>query len=348
MNDYQGWIQRMKLVKFTQIYLPIIEEALRNQISRSVSALSPDLHKMLFYHMGWEGEGAGPEAQGKRIRPLLVLLMNEICGGDWKNAIPACVSIELLHNFSLIHDDIQDQSPLRHGRPTVWKIWGIAQAINAGDTLFAIAQQAMLSLSNFIAPGETLAACKRLNDTCVSLTEGQYLDLTYETRGTLTVDDYWPMITGKTAALTAACTFLGCLIAGAPPAIQAVGQDYGRNLGLAFQVIDDYLGIWGKAEFTGKSNESDLVTGKKTLPVLFGLAQNRAFAARWLQGKIAPDEVPSLAAMLESEGARQYVQNKADHFTGLALQRLNEIIKKPSEAADAARELTLNLLNRQT
>ena len=170
---------------------------------------------MLTYHMGWEGEGAGPEAQGKRIRPLLVLLCAEAAGGNWRAALPAAAAVELLHNFSLIHDDIQDNSPLRRNRPTVWVKWGAAQAINAGDVLFTLAFLALQDLAGTLPPQNVLLASHILQETCLRLTEGQYLDMSYETRPALPLDAYWPMIGGKTSALLACCCELGALVGGA-------------------------------------------------------------------------------------------------------------------------------------
>src|SRR5512146_3545337 len=120
----------MNLQEYIQVMRPAVEAQLQDFIDRSLHGNYPERRSMLTYHMGWEGEGSGPEAQGKRIRPLLVLLCTEAAGGNWRSALPAAVSVELLHNFSLIHDDIQDNSPLRHNRPTVWTKWGAAQAIN--------------------------------------------------------------------------------------------------------------------------------------------------------------------------------------------------------------------------
>ena len=129
----------MALKDYMQAMQPAIETELQQLINQSIPSEYPELRAMLTYHMGWEGEGAGPEAQGKRIRPLLVLLCAEAAGGNWRSALPAAAAVELLHNFSLIHDDIQDNSPLRRNRPAVWVKWGAAQAINAGDVLFTLA-----------------------------------------------------------------------------------------------------------------------------------------------------------------------------------------------------------------
>jgi geranylgeranyl diphosphate synthase type I len=253
--------------------------------------------------------------------------------------------VELIHNFSLIHDDIQDRSPLRRGRSTVWTLWGQAQAINAGDSMFTLGQLALLRLGETVSAQAALQAMTILQQTCLHLTQGQYLDLSYERRGDLSLDAYWPMVSGKTAALLSACTRLGALAAGADEAAQQHYDDFGRLLGLAFQALDDLLGIWGDAARTGKSTESDLVSGKKSLPVLYGLGRGGPFARRWALGPIAADEVDQLAAQLEVEGARSYTQDQAGRLTTDALAALNAADPQ-GEAGLALRELADKLLLR--
>ena len=264
----------MSLKQFSEMMLPLIEEKLQKTVALSGGAGLEEMHGMLAYHMGWEGEGAGPEARGKRIRPLIVLLCAAAAGGDWRNALPGAAAVELVHNFSLVHDDIQDNSPTRRGRATVWSLWGVAQGLNVGDTLFSLAQISLLDLAESVSPEAALIASRTLHHACLALTQGQYLDLSYEGRQDLGVDDYWPMVKGKTAALLCSSTYIGALAAKASEKICCEYQDFGENLGLAFQVLDDILGIWGDAALLGKSTASDLVSGKKSLPVLYGLEQD--------------------------------------------------------------------------
>ena len=136
----------MPLKQFIETMLPEIEKELQSQVDRLKQNNSHPFHEMLTYHMGWTGEGAGPEAAGKRIRPLMVLLTAASCGADWRSALPAAAAVELVHNFSLVHDDVQDNSDKRRGRPTVWTKWGVPMAINVGDALFVIANQSILDL----------------------------------------------------------------------------------------------------------------------------------------------------------------------------------------------------------
>ena len=331
----------------SELYLPAIEKELRSIIAMAYHHDLTEYIFMLEYHLGWEGEHAGPQASGKRIRPLLVLLTCAAAGGEWRQALPASAAVELVHNFSLIHDDIQDNSPLRRGRPTVWKKWGVAQAINAGDSMFTLAFKALLRLQETAAAEITIPAMRILQQACLQLTQGQYMDMAYEKRGDLNLQAYWPMVTGKTAALLSACTELGALVAGCTPIVQATYRKFGYLLGLAFQAHDDFLGVWGDAALTGKSTESDLVMGKKSLPVLYGLSQHGLFAQRWSKGPIQPDEVPALVAQLEIEGARIFTEKTAEDLTMQSLASLAEAHPR-AEIGDELRELSLQLLGRKS
>src|SRR5512145_3122523 len=268
-----------------------IELELQRQVSRFDTPRTRPFYEMLTYHMGWTGEGAGPEATGKRIRPLLVLLCTSACGADWQSALPAAAAVELVHNFSLVHDDIQDNSDKRRGRPTTWVKWGQPMAINVGDALFVMSNQAIIDLKNHYPAEVVVKAAEILHNTCLELTRGQFLDMSYEERKDLGVEDYWPMISGKTSALLSACCHIGALLGGADDPTQESYRAFGHYLGLAFQVQDDILGIWGDEALTGKSAASDLVEGKNSLPVLAGLGANGKFAARWKQGPVHADEV---------------------------------------------------------
>ena len=156
--------------------------------------------------------------------------------------------MELLHNFSLIHDDIQDDSPTRHGRPTVWKVWGASNAINAGDALYTLAYCALERLSDTVPADTVIKVWRIFNATTLELTRGQHLDMQFEHQTSVTVDDYISMIRGKSAALVAACAQIGALIASGDDELAARYAEFGLNLGIAFQIRDDILGIWGDPE----------------------------------------------------------------------------------------------------
>ncbi len=331
---------------FAEKARPALREELRAAISSSADHGTPELHKMITYQLGWTGENAGPKAEGKQIRPLLVLLGTEAAGGDWQAALPAAAAVELIHNFSLIHDDIEDNSSLRRGRPTVWKNWGEAQAINTGDSVFALANMSLMNLEKTLSADIAHQAGKLFHATCLHLTQGQHLDILFENRDMVSLEEYWQMVGGKTAALLAFSMEVGALCASVPDDIQSNYRDFGHYLGLAFQAQDDILGIWGNQEQIGKSNTGDLVTGKKTLPVLYGLAQKKGFYEGWSAGPIKSKEAAKLSQMLEAEGGRAYAQNTADRLTDLALTAL-ENAQPHGEAGDILRELAGKLLHRK-
>lgn len=326
--------------------LPPIESELQKQVSRLDSPRTKPFHEMLTYHMGWTGEGAGPEAAGKRIRPLLVLLCTASCGADWQSALPAAAAVELVHNFSLVHDDIQDNSDKRRGRTTVWVKWGMPMAINVGDALFVMSNQAIIDLKESYPAEVVVRAAEILHNTCLDLTRGQFLDMSYERTNDLAVEDYWPMVSGKTAALLSVCCHLGALLGGGDEAKQDAYRSFGHYLGLAFQVEDDLLGIWGDEAVTGKSAANDLIEGKKSLPVLAGLGADGKFAARWKQSPIRPEEVQELARLLASEGGYEVAVEAAKQMTDLALMNLREADPQ-GEAGEALFELADKLLKRK-
>lgn len=333
-----------------------IEGELKKQVARLDQPRTKQFHEMLTYHMGWTGEGAGPQATGKRIRPLLVLLATSSCLSskdeekdssiNWLHAISAAASVELIHNFSLVHDDIQDNSDLRRGRKTTWVKWGAPMAINVGDALFVIANQAMNDLKAHYPAEMVVRATEILGNCCLDLTRGQYLDMSYEERTDLVMEDYWQMISGKTSALLSACTHIGALLGYAQPERQEAFRLYGHHLGQAFQVEDDILGIWGDEALTGKSAASDLVEGKNSLPVLYALEQGKEFAKRWKQGPIHNDEVNEIASLLEKEGARAFAEQAAEAETQKALTYLEQASPQ-GEAGVLIRQLTNSLLKRK-
>ena len=309
----------------------------------------PDLyHGMMHYHMGWRDEQLQPANvnAGKQIRPVICLLVCQAAGGDWRQAVPAAAAIELLHNFSLIHDDIEDASPTRRGRKTVWTIWGREQAINAGDAMFAMAHLALNRLVDRGVSAETAVhALRRFDETCVRLTQGQHADMDFERRDEVSVDEYLAMITGKTAVLLSHSTELGALIAGCDEKTVHNYAQFGLNLGLAFQVIDDILGIWGDEALIGKSASTDILTKKKTLPVLYGLNHNGALRQLYEQEITDEAFVQKAIKVLNSTGARDYATKRAAYYSQNALQHLEEA--QPSGLAfTALNQLSAMLLQR--
>jgi len=335
----------VSLVDLSREILPAIEDELKKSLAHPLIT-DYSLYDMLTYHMGWTGEGAGAQVTGKRIRPLLTILSTMAAGGEWKIALPAAACVELIHNFSLIHDDIQDGSQTRHGRKTVWLKWGEAHAINAGDLMFTLGLACLNRLKDACSDDIVIQAQSILQETCVSLTKGQYLDMVLERAKESTLEDYWVMISGKTGALLAASTQLGALCAGSDQNTQIIFKNYGLNLGLAFQVWDDWLGIWGDAVKTGKSTSSDLISGKKTYPVIYGLSQNGKFATRWRKGPIPLEEVEQIEKYLQEDGAEEATLTKAKELSSEALSALN-LASSELPAYQALVELTNSLFHRQ-
>jgi geranylgeranyl diphosphate synthase, type I len=288
---------------------------------------------MMRYHMGWEttdGIAANGTA-GKMLRPTLCLLACEAVGGAPERAIAAAAAIELLHNFSLVHDDIEDRSDERHGRATVWRIWGDAQAINVGDGMFALAYKAMLELGAAgVEPKRVLKAIEAFDAATLRLCEGQNMDMAFETRLDVTLPEYFQMISGKTAALMGASTGLGALAGGADNEVVAAMTAFGEETGKAFQVFDDYLGIWGDPEKTGKPVHDDIRSRKKSYPVLHCMEHANGSDASQLRRMYSDDhlgesEIISIVEIIERTGSAQATLDEARSAAERARQAIDAI-----------------------
>ncbi len=292
-----------------------IDGELRTSLSSILKDYPSEYVKMFHYQLGWNGDKCEKEAQGKRIRPLMVLLACHACGGEWRSALPAAAAVELVHNFSLIHDDIQDRSELRRGRQTVWIKWGEAQAINAGDAMLTVAQLELVNLEKVFDHQTVNRAVKLLQSACLKLTRGQHLDIAFENEKDLPLELYWQMIEGKTGALLSACFQLGSLLAGADEDVQLGMTEYGTTVGAAFQVQDDWLGIWGDDAYTGKSTTSDLIAKKKTYPVLLGTLNGGRFARCWNEiGIVTEESARELTLLLEKENVHNATRMKFEEL----------------------------------
>ncbi len=313
-----------ELTSLAQQMLPALDNEMRTVLQYDGTPPGPFLG-MMQYQMGWVDESLKPieAVSGKRIRPLVCMLTNAAAGGDWRQVTPAGAAIELLHNFSLIHDDIEDVSPTRRGRPTVWKIWGEAQAINSGDAMFTLAHTAMNRLlESGVEPATVVRSLRRFDETCFRLTEGQYADMDFEVRDEVSVSEYIAMITGKTAVLLSLSTELGAVVAGAPQDVIDHYAQFGLNLGLAFQVIDDILGIWGDESRTGKSVATDIITKKKTLPVLYGLENCEPLRVLYRDRDADGAFVQEVVQLLDEVDTRAYAEERARAYSTAAVEHL--------------------------
>ena len=300
-----------------------------NEIVRLVQDRDPSTHglyEMVRYHLALDGSGA---SGGKRMRPLLGLLAYASIAGDHRRALPGAAAVELGHNFSLVHDDIEDGDTERRHRATLWKRHGIPQAINTGDTLFSLSRIALHRLTDLgFSDAKVLRLMRLYDETCLALCEGQYIDIaTSESDALMSVDGYFDMIGRKTAALISASIEAGALLATDDENVIARYRGFGWALGLAFQLNDDLLGIWGAEETTGKE-PSDVANRKKTLPVIYAMEQagpedRERLLALYARPEPTADEVAEIVDILERVGARDYTRDQARHYRDEALAELD-------------------------
>ncbi len=292
-------------------------------IEAAVARLSPDIRPVAAYHLGLadsNGVPTGTPAGGKALRPALTLLSARAAGSTPELAVPAAVAVELVHNFSLLHDDIMDGDTERRHRPTAWTVFGIGPAILAGDALQALANDLLLEGP---AP-QAVWASRCLSAAVQRLISGQGADLAFERRQVVSVDECLDMAADKTAALMACACSIGAIYVGAPASTAMTLTAFGAYVGLAFQLTDDLLGIWGTPEVTGKPVRSDLRSRKKSLPVVAALA-SESDAGRDLAVLLArtdplsEDDLLRAAELVEAAGGKKWVEAEADTALSSAL-----------------------------
>jgi geranylgeranyl diphosphate synthase type I len=300
-------------------------EVVRPQLSSVVDRLSPELQAAVEHHLA---------GGGKYVRAALVLVSAAATGGDEQAALPGAVAIELVHNFSLVHDDIIDGDLERRHRPTVWAEFGAGHAIIAGDALVTLAFQVLLEEPT----SERVRAAARLGEATQAMISGQAEDMASERRATVGVDECLHMEAAKTGALLSCAASFGAILAGArEPEIEALA-DFGRHLGIAFQAVDDVLGIWGEPCVTGKPVGNDLRMRKKTLPVALALARVSAATdelSRLLAGSdLADDDVARAARLIEQCGARRETMAIGEIHLDAALRVLDSVRLAPAPKAE--------------
>ncbi len=298
------------------------------------------------YVMGWEDERGRPASVGgKRIRPGLCLFAAEVLGGTAVQAMPGAVAVELVHNFSLVHDEVQDHDAERHHRPTIWALMGEGQAINVGDYLFSRAIHALASGAGPV--DRRMQALATLNEAICKMIAGQWEDIAFESRDQVSVDEYLGMSGGKTGALLGAPLEMGAILAGAPAGVAATLGRWGAELGLAFQARDDYLGIWGDPGLTGKSNTNDIARRKKTLPVVHAMADERAAAVvrRAYAGAGEVEDIRGVVRALEAAGADELCRQQARKHADEA-DRLLAALQLPHGSRDDFREVAEYFIDR--
>lgn len=316
----------------------------------AIDRLAPEIRRSASYHFGWTNADGTPADTpgGKGIRPALALLSAEAAWAPAGVGIPGAVAVELVHNYSLIHDDIIDGDTERHHRPTVWAVYGVGFAIIAGDALENLAHQVLLEADPVTGP----LASAALAEATAEMIAGQADDIAFEQRRNVGVDECTAMSAAKTGALLGAASSIGAILAGAPPATVGALRDYGRHLGLAFQAVDDLLGIWGDPARTGKPAGNDLRQRKKSLPVVAALAAGgeEADELRSLllgDADIPVEDLPALDAeqitraayLVDACGGREWTALRAKaHLDGAlgALERVRLSAVPHRELADLA------------
>jgi len=297
------------------------ETSLKQLVLTRTPKSLPGLHEMVSHHFGWNE--VSPKT-GKRLRPMLLLAGCDLFGGQTERVMPAAVAMEVLHNYTLVHDDIEDQGETRHGRECLWRRYGLAQALNVGDYLSAMAHDIFCEVEAYIEPSDFARAYSVFRQASLGVIRGQYLDMQFENEKTVSVDEYLEMIRLKTSCLISASIRIGAILAGVAEATEDLLEKIGEHAGLAFQIQDDYLGIWGDTSSTGKSSLTDLTTRKKTYPILLGLAECPPFKAAW-------DANPHITPELAGQMAIILSEAKIDEKTNEAVFTHLQVIKEGNQ-----------------
>ncbi|NEB10054.1 polyprenyl synthetase family protein [Streptomyces coelicoflavus] len=309
------------------------------ELRSAITSLPDSMRRVALYHFGWQHADGTPATgnAGKAIRPALVLTAATALGGPAARAAAgrAAAAVELAHNFTLLHDDVMDRDVTRRHRPTAWTVFGVADAILAGDALQALALR-LLAADPHPA---SAAAAARLSDCVMELCEGQHVDTALEGRppGEVTLDETLAMAEAKTGALLGCACALGALYAGAAPEDVEALDAFGREAGLAFQLIDDVIGIWGDPRHTGKPAGADLAARKKSLPVVAALTSGTPAAAELAELYAAPydedkEDLERTALVVERAGGRDWAQAQAADRMARAMQELARAVPAPEAA----------------
>ena len=284
---------------------------------------------------------------GKRLRPVFTLMACDLFGGDIKKAMPQALAIELLHNFTLIHDDLMDRSPLRHGKDTVYKKWNMNIAVLSGDALFVLAYNYILKAD----PSSLPAILKVFNKTALQACEGQQMDLLFEKKRMVSLDDYLEMIRLKTAVLFGASLELGALVAGASYENRRLIYDFGINIGMGFQLKDDLLDLYGDEKIFGKRTGQDVLDNKKTYLFVKGLAtadsETKNLLLDYFHEKRLPEseKVAAFKRLFDKLDIEKITQKAIADYLHRGLEKL-EALDAPSERKEVLRELAVELMNR--
>lgn len=319
----------------------MMEEELERRaalVTATIEKLLPVMHPRGLYEASRHLVDSG----GKRLRPSMLLLAAEAAGGEALALAPAAVSIELVHNFTLIHDDIMDNADVRRGRPAVHKIWGQSGAILAGDTLYSKAFQVLGMTA--ASPERILGAMNMLSRTCTAICEGQWLDMEFESKDRVTENEYMEMIEKKTGVLYGASAGMGALLAGAPPEVVRALDEFGRLTGMGFQLQDDVIDLLTPEEVSGKKQGGDLIEGKKTLIMIHAFA-NDIVVPVFSKKDASAEEIFRSISILEGSGSIEYARSRAEEMVAQGKRALD--VLPPSSAKETLLELADYMIRRR-
>lgn len=315
------------------------EERLEREVMRQCGDAEPLLSEMVRYHFGWHAEG---EQRGKRLRPMILLLASMALGQPAETGLNAAVALETFHNFTLVHDDIQDKGDFRQGRPAMWRRYGIEQAINTGDFMAYAAQSIMNFAETNLQDGQVRALIKAFTDAGMDVMRGQHLDMLYERQDVVSLEQYLGMIHFKTARLFSVALEMAGILNHVSAEDMLNLRAIGTNIGLAFQIQDDFLGIWGDPKKTGKSVSTDILTKKKTYPILSGLSESDEMNKIWTQdAPLNAESVDKVVEILTRLEIDQKTRQIAQGYKAKALEGFNLVFTHPCEEKQAL----LDILN---
>jgi geranylgeranyl diphosphate synthase type I len=307
-----------------------VDELVQPEIRAALDRIDERTRRTAGYQLGyWDADGQPTtRGGGKGLRPALVLLSARAAGRTVQEGLPGAAAVELVHNFSLLHDDVIDGDAERRHRPTAWAAFGIGPAILAGDALLSLAGEVLTTAPELDGTG----GLRSLNDAVRRLISGQAADVAFETRTEVTLDECLAMARDKTAALLSCSATLGAVLCGAPAELTAGLAGYGERLGLAFQLVDDLLGIWGEPAVTGKPVLSDLRARKKSVPVVRALtaggpASDQLAHLYASPGELSAADLSLAATLIEETGARDWTEKQADRLLTEALAELDRLVE---------------------
>jgi geranylgeranyl diphosphate synthase type I len=315
----------------SDLFLDRYHQAFEQELRDALSGEEGLLQKMFVYQLGWMDEQGMPLSGlgGERRHPLLCLLSCEALSGEYGLALPAAAALELVHNFSLIHEDVQTGSPNRGPRPTVWWIWGPGQAINAGDGMHALARLSLMRLQERGLPvARVIEAMRLMDQSCLSMCEGQHLDLAFQERLDLSVDSYLKMAGGKTGALMSCAMGLGALAAAEDDSVVEAFKSCGRDLGIAHQIRSDVDEI--RRTSKDEASSGNVLIKKKLLPIVYALETGDIHTKRelgniYFKRVLEPEDVERVINILNEGSALEYAEMKVEELCRTALDSLKGV-----------------------